>query len=46
MEVHFKPDVQAKLEQMAPETGLPSESQNYTKLATSRTENGMDSSGE
>ncbi len=25
MEVHFKPDVQAKLEQMARETGLPSE---------------------
>lgn len=25
MEVHFKPDVQAKLEQMARETGVPSE---------------------
>ena len=25
MEVHFRPDVQAKLEQMARETGLPSE---------------------
>ena len=25
MEVHFKPEVQAKLEQMARETGLPSE---------------------
>jgi len=25
MEVHFKPDVQANLEQMARETGLPSE---------------------
>jgi hypothetical protein len=25
MEVHFKPDVQAKLEQMARETGLPSD---------------------
>jgi putative addiction module component (TIGR02574 family) len=25
MEVHFTPDVQAKLEQMARETGLPSE---------------------
>jgi putative addiction module component (TIGR02574 family) len=25
MEVHFKPDVQAKLEQMARETGLPTE---------------------
>jgi putative addiction module component len=25
VEVHFKPDVQAKLEQMARETGLPSD---------------------
>ena len=25
MEVHFEPDVQAKLEQMARETGLPTE---------------------
>jgi hypothetical protein len=25
MEVHFKPEVQAKLEQMARETGLPSD---------------------